>query len=229
VAVDAVIFDFNGTLSDDEGLLYRLFQEIFARRFGFDLKEEFYFDRLAGLSDYEIVSSLLHLLGSNDDSVKEMVVKEKVELYQAAVRESPCIYEEVVRFVKQVGEYVPVGVVTGVVHEEVDVALDAVGLLEPMSFVIAGDDVTCGKPDPEGYMKGLRCLDASVQPCNVVVFEDSMPGLTAAWAAGTRPIAVLGTLSSKQLPPFVERSVARISLQNCSWLFDELVIRRDKV
>ena len=53
----AVILDFNGTVSDDEPLLYRLLRDALAEQ-GVDLTEDTYFGELAGHSDPEIVELL---------------------------------------------------------------------------------------------------------------------------------------------------------------------------
>jgi beta-phosphoglucomutase len=56
--IGALLFDFNGTLSDDEPILCEIWQEIFAER-GRPLAREEYFARLAGLSDPEIAAAWL--------------------------------------------------------------------------------------------------------------------------------------------------------------------------
>lgn len=60
----------------------------------------------------------------------------------------------------------------------------AAGLPEP-SVVVTADDVTRGKPHPEGYAEAIRRLGA--EPERVVIFEDSAGGIAAAIAsrAGT--------------------------------------------
>ena len=50
----ALLLDFNGTLSDDEGVQCAIFRELFAEQ-GRPLSEQEYFDELAGRSDPEIV------------------------------------------------------------------------------------------------------------------------------------------------------------------------------
>jgi sugar-phosphatase len=52
---------------------------------------------------------------------------------------------------------------------------------------ITAEDVTRGKPDPEGYMKAADLLGISYADC--VVFEDAPAGIKAARAAGMRSIA----------------------------------------
>ncbi len=51
-----------------------------------------------------------------------------------------------------------------------------------MDFVLAREDYTQSKPDPEPYLTGLKRFDARPEECLVV--EDSQRGLQAAIAAG---------------------------------------------
>ena len=55
--VRAVVFDFNGTLSDDEPILLRIYQELFAEH-GRPLTAEEYYAELSGLSEEEIIGQL---------------------------------------------------------------------------------------------------------------------------------------------------------------------------
>ena len=58
----AVVFDFNGTLSDDEPVLCEIFMHLFAEH-GRPMSAQEYFARLAGLSDPEGYAQALALLG----------------------------------------------------------------------------------------------------------------------------------------------------------------------
>ena len=49
----AVVFDFNGTLSDDEPILFAIYAELFAE-LGKPLTEGEYYDQLAGHTEEEI-------------------------------------------------------------------------------------------------------------------------------------------------------------------------------
>jgi len=53
---------------------------------------------------------------------------------------------------------------------------------------VAEEDALRGKPDPEGFLAGAAHLDRD--PASVLVFEDSVPGVRGASAAGMRCIAV---------------------------------------
>jgi sugar-phosphatase len=70
----------------------------------------------------------------------------------------------------------------------------------PVPHVLIGaDDVEQGKPDPEGYLKAASRLGVERSAC--VVFEDTVPGLAAARAAGMRGIGIATTYSPQELGP----------------------------
>jgi HAD superfamily hydrolase (TIGR01509 family) len=54
--------------------------------------------------------------------------------------------------------------------------------------VVAGDDVTHGKPHPEPYLRAAALL--GVDPRDCVAIEDSPPGIRSARASGARTIGV---------------------------------------
>jgi len=67
--------------------------------------------------------------------------------------------------------------------------------LQPhLRFWICGEDVACKKPDPEAYR--LAIARAGVQPAQVLVLEDSSPGLRAAAAAGLATVVTLSQVSA---------------------------------
>jgi sugar-phosphatase len=63
--------------------------------------------------------------------------------------------------------------------------------LEPPDVFVTSDQVTHGKPDPEGYLLAAKRLGAD--PADCVVIEDAPAGIAAGKAAGMRVIAVLTT------------------------------------
>lgn len=65
--------------------------------------------------------------------------------------------------------------------------LAAAGLPVP-AVLIAAEDVTDGKPDPEGYLAAAAALGVSPAACLVV--EDAPAGIGAGRAAGARVLAV---------------------------------------
>ncbi|WP_217145394.1 HAD family hydrolase [Streptomyces sp. AC627_RSS907] len=86
-------------------------------------------------------------------------------------------------------------VVTSATRRLAEARLDAVGI-RPKTLV-AADDITHGKPDPEPYLLGARCL--GVDPAACVVFEDAPAGLQAGRAAGMTTVALATTHAPGEL------------------------------
>jgi beta-phosphoglucomutase len=193
VIVRAVIFDFNGTLSNDEPILCDIFRELFAEQ-GRPLSTEEYFDQLAGLSDPEIVRTWL---GPAHPAVDE-IIAERIARYRAAVSGGSTVPETIRQAVRYAADRVPVAIVSGAARAEIDPVLAAAGLSPVIQVVVSADDVSEGKPNPESYLRALELLD-DIRAGEVVVLEDTEAGIAAAKAAGMSCIAVLGTLKPERL------------------------------
>jgi HAD superfamily hydrolase (TIGR01509 family) len=59
---------------------------------------------------------------------------------------------------------------------------------DAFDVIVAGDDVTRGKPHPEAYEKAAALL--GFHPSKCIAFEDSITGLTSAESAGTYAIGI---------------------------------------
>jgi sugar-phosphatase len=60
--------------------------------------------------------------------------------------------------------------------------------------IVTADDVSRGKPDPEGYLKASAALGFAPQDC--LVFEDAPAGIEAARSAGCGLMIIEGTLTA---------------------------------
>src|SRR4051812_36858803 len=119
----AIIFDFNGTLSDDEPILCAIFRELFAEH-GKPLTPKEYYDELAGLSDPEIVRTWL----GRDHPDVDAVIAERVDRYRAAVADGSSVHEHVREAVRYASHRVPLAVCSGAARAEIEPALQAAGL-----------------------------------------------------------------------------------------------------
>ncbi|NEB02384.1 HAD family hydrolase [Streptomyces sp. SID13726] len=86
-------------------------------------------------------------------------------------------------------------VVTSATRRLAEARLEAVGILP--KTLIAADDVTRGKPDPEPYLLAAREL--GVDPTRCVVLEDAPAGLRAGRAAGMTTVALTTTHQAHEL------------------------------
>jgi HAD superfamily hydrolase (TIGR01509 family) len=190
----AIVFDFNGTLSDDEPILCEIFIHLFAEH-GKPLSAQEYFDKLVGLSDPEIVRTWL----GRDHPDVDAVIAERVERYRAAVADGSSVHEHVREAVRYAADRVPLAVCSGAARAEIEPVVAAAGLAPLLRVIVSSDDVERGKPDPEGYRQAIELLDGVVAR-DVLVFEDTEAGIASARAAGVgRVVAVTGTLEPKRL------------------------------
>jgi beta-phosphoglucomutase len=172
-----VIFDFNGTLSDDEPILLEIFTELFAAQLGWQMTVEQYYGRLAGRSDREIIETAVAEQGAGDAGLVEDMLRRRREMYKE--------------------KRIPMGIVTGAQREDILAVLDRSPAGEFIAALVTEEDVAEGKPHPEGFTLGARALGLS--PGQILVFEDSVHGVRAAMAAGMPCVAVTGTQGSARL------------------------------
>jgi beta-phosphoglucomutase len=193
MSVRAVIFDFNGTLSDDEPILCEIFMHLFAEH-GKPMSAQEYFDRLVGLSDPEIVRTWL----GDDDPDVEVVIEERTRRYRDAVADGSSVHEHVREAVRFAASRVPLAICSGAARAEIEPVVDAAGLAACFETIVSSDDVANGKPDPEGYAKALAAL--GVDPADSLVVEDTEAGVASARAAGVgRVVALQTTLDPRRL------------------------------
>jgi len=187
--VQAVVFDFNGTLSDDEPVLARVYEELFAE-LGHPLTADEYYEHLAGHTDEEM---FVRWLGASSDDL----IRERVRRYNLLVSDGSTVHEDVRAAVRWAAERMPVAVVSAALRDEIEPVLAASGIRDLFSLVLSQDDVTRGKPDPQPYLLAAERL--GLPPEELLVFEDTDVGVASAKAAGARVVGLTRTLGAKRL------------------------------
>ena len=92
---------------------------------------------------------------------------------------------------------VKTALVTMALHRMAQQVVDAIPF-DAFDVIVAGDDVTRGKPHPEAYEKAAALL--GFPPSKCIAFEDSVTGLTSAEAAGTYAIGIPNIIEIPQKP-----------------------------
>lgn len=192
--IRAVAFDFNGTLSHDEPILYAVYRDMFSEH-GRPLTEADYYGTLAGLTEETIISTWLDVQGDE----LAALVEERVERYLARAGPGETVPMAVRDAVAYAAARVPVAVVSGAFRREIEPVLTAAGLDGHVTVLVAADDVEHGKPDPESYLHAISTLGGDLRADEVVAFEDTQAGVASAKAAGVYCVAVLGTHPAERL------------------------------
>ncbi|MBF0476066.1 MAG: HAD family phosphatase [Deltaproteobacteria bacterium] len=187
----AVIFDYNGIIADDEQVHQRAFQVVLSD-LGFSLDSQLYAAYFLGRTDRD---GLLSLNSSRSGifQINEIdnLVRQKQNKYQSLINNEDILYPMVIDVIRNLSRRFTLGIVTSSSRTELLTVLERYQILKYFQAIITADDVTLGKPNPEGYIKILNALETP--PNHSVVIEDSPSGILAAKSAGIKCIAVLHT------------------------------------
>jgi HAD superfamily hydrolase (TIGR01509 family) len=208
VVLRAVLFDFNGVLVDDEPIHLEMFQRVLADE-GISLTAEDYYARYLGLDDRSCFAAVLAAAGQEATVPRLMrLTARKSSYYQERIRERGYPFfpgaVELAQELAAAGRML--GVVSGALRDEVEGGLRQAGLRERFKVLVTAEDVSEGKPDPEGYLRALEELNSFpplperlIHPHEVLAVEDSLAGLAAAADVGLVTLGVAHTYAADRL------------------------------
>jgi len=182
----AVIFDMDGLLLDTE----RVFLDAFKKTCdGLDYKFDMsLFVKLIGTNSAKTKEIMLNGFGRgfNYDRFREnwlSYVKVYLSDNSMPLKEGTINILDKIRAIP-----LPMAVATSTAYHDAIKSLESAEIVHYFNFIVAGDQVTNGKPDPEIYLLAAQKLDADPNEC--VVFEDSENGVKSANAAGMDVIQI---------------------------------------
>ena len=183
---EAVLFDFNGVLVDDEAEHCEALQAVL-RDEAITLSREQYYADYLGLDDRTgFVQAFRRANRTLTTEILNRLVEAKSRVYLAFVAKSLRLVPGATEFVRDAGGRYRLGIVSGALRREIDVVLRKSGLGDRFEIIIAADDVRHCKPDPAAYLAAQAAFNkrrpVAAHAC--VAIEDSRPGLEAARAAG---------------------------------------------
>lgn len=194
----AVLFDFNGTIINDEAIHQSLIEELLLDENLRPDPSEFR-QLCLGRSDRDCLKDLLERRGRMADATtlaRLLTKKSRAYLDRLATLPKLPIYPGVEDALYQLRvRQMPLAVVTGALRAEVEWVLDQVGVRSSFGVLVSGEDVATGKPDPEGYRLAIARLrevtgDRTLGPADCLAIEDTYAGIDAAKAAGLQVVGV---------------------------------------
>jgi HAD superfamily hydrolase (TIGR01509 family) len=187
----ALFFDMDGTLFQTEEMHGEVLRGM-ARDWGIQppFPAHQVEERLKGYSDAQVVEMARSWRGFPAGMTTEAFVEEKNRRLLALIPTLDSGRWSSPALARLLADGRADGLCTALVTSSEDVVthalLKASGLRGVFDVVITLQDVAHAKPHPEPYLRAMLALN--VGPRETVVFEDSVPGLAAARAAGVRVV-----------------------------------------
>jgi HAD superfamily hydrolase (TIGR01509 family) len=180
---DALLFDCDGTLADTMPAHYRAWLHV-TEAHGITFDEDRFYS-MGGRPTRDIVATLARERGIEIDVDRAVHMKETSFLAQLDRIEA---IDPVVDVVLRSRGRVPMAVVTGGYRSVCLQILERVGIADCFDTIVASEDTSKHKPDPDPFLEAARRLGARPERC--VVWEDSDLGIAAARAGGMEWIDV---------------------------------------
>jgi beta-phosphoglucomutase len=191
----AVIFDMDGVIADTNPY-HRKAWEKFAEKYGLSITDADLKNNIYGRTN-EVIFKFLF----NKELPMEEVNKlseEKETIFRSIYKDNVKPVKGLHKFLKKLKERnLKTAVATSAPKENVDFVLSELNIKSYFDVVMEPSKVKKSKPEPEIYLKAAELL--SVNPVNCLVFEDSIPGISAALSAGMNVIGLMTTFSKDEL------------------------------
>jgi HAD superfamily hydrolase (TIGR01509 family) len=200
----AVLFDFDGVVVNSEPLHFYAFHEVLKTEH-VDITEDEYYRELIGFDDRGAFRHVFERRGKPlEPRTLLALMARKSHVMMDLIHERrfhalPGVEE----FVRGLWRTTPLAICSGALREEIEAMLEGVALRDCFSVIVAAEDVTVGKPDPQGYLLTLRLLSEKIarsavkgahapalKPADALVIEDAPKVIQSVKAVGFPTLGV---------------------------------------
>ena len=211
----AVLFDFDGVIVNSEPLHFYATHEVLKAEH-VEITEDEYYRELIGFDDR---GAFRHVFEKRNKPLEPktllalMARKSRVMMQLIHERRFHAL-PGVEEFVRGLWRTTPLAICSGALREEIEAMLEGVALRDCFSAIVAAEDVTVGKPDPQGYVLTLKLLSERIaraatspaaavplRPADVLIVEDAPTVIRSVKAAG---FPTLGVATSYPLMKLAE-------------------------
>lgn len=171
MAIQAVLFDFDGTLANTLPLCIYSLQAVFLKYDQRDIPTKEVKEWL-GTSEKRIIEKYLM------SSKKQEAIAYYYEVYEkhhARLVDNNKEIDHLLTYLKEEG--IKLAIVTGKGRRSLQISLEYLQMTSLFDCIVTGDDVHQAEPDPEGVTLALSMLD--VPPSEVIFLGDSNCDITA--------------------------------------------------
>ena len=184
--IDAVIFDFDGTLVDTMPVHFEAYRRTFAEM-NLELTREAFYESIGG-NARETIPKLLAGRAAPLDLAA--IHQRKKQIVSELLTSEPIPVLPAAQLLSAFAGRLPIALASSGSRPGIELVLERFGWRDYFSAIVTGEDVPNGKPAPDLFLRAAEKLGVPAKTC--LVFEDTTPGVEAAAAAGMRVFDVRG-------------------------------------
>ncbi|NTU46883.1 HAD family phosphatase [Candidatus Roizmanbacteria bacterium] len=193
--LQAVIFDMNGVIIDDER-----FQKQAWRRYleahNIKISEDEFKYYINGRTEKDGLKYIYKDTLSPEE--QEKILDERIGYVIEIVSERLQLTEGLAELLNELYDNnIATAIATGSRQRYFNFIMDGLQIRKYFNTFVTANDINKGKPDPEIYLKSAEKL--KVMPTECLVFEDAISGIQAAKKAGMKVIGVATTHQKEEL------------------------------
>ncbi len=174
MTLKAAIFDLDGVVVDTVPIHFKAWKRMF-NEYGVDFSFDDYKQKVDGIPRMDGARAVLTDL--DQEELEEAATRKQGYFLDALGTEAIPTYDTTITLIDGLQK---AGIKVAVISSSKNCPsiLKRIGLYEKLDTVIAGSDITKGKPDPQIFQMAAERLNAKPSEC--VVFEDAVLGVEAA-------------------------------------------------
>ena len=218
--IRAIIFDFDGVITDSEPVHLKMFQKVLSEM-GITLNAKEYYEVYLGMDDKGCFTTILKSNGIGPaPQLIQSLIQKKTNYLMEYIKNDLFIYPGVVELVGSSRKDYLLAIASGALRHEIEFVLESAGIRSAFNVLVSAEDVSEGKPNPECFNTALERLNKisgeRIKKDECLVIEDSIAGIEAAKSAGMLCVAVTNTYSYDRLTlaDRVVRELSEINLEN---------------
>lgn len=210
-----VLFDFDGVLVNSEPLHFQAFAEVLKAE-GVELTEEEYYQELIGFDDKGAFRHLYEKRGIplSPKTFLALMTHKSEAMMDLIYRRQFSALPGVEEFVRGLWRRHPLAICSGALRDEIEAMLEGISLRDCFSVIVAAEDVTVGKPDPQGYLMSAQMMSEKMnrilKPADCLIVEDAPTVIRSVRAVG---FPVLGVATSYPLEKLSDANWATSTLK----------------
>lgn len=214
--IQAVIFDMDGVISDTQKL-HSLVESKLLQRYGIEISPEEITQKYSGVRTKDFFDELLQKQQLEYDL--NALMDEKWKEMEKYAQKSVDAIDGAINLIKQLSQsQYPLAVASASNLNYVTTVLKSLEIIDYFSYIVSGDMVSKGKPDPESFLLASKKID--VPPENCLVIEDGISGMQAAKDGNMKCVGLVKDITKSYPTRNIITSLSQITPKYISQLID---------